>query len=174
MFSDDLETIGVVSTFVIQNIYSIAIVFDIFTDPNRNNKLLTFPAATKKYTGTELSIPIYWFILPLVLTQYREMLDAVFLFQQSYKRWGSLRISRDNRIRLHQFKGVFVANIVILFMMTIIYMYYAQLVNSDPIKLLYLLLFFIGLGLTISNNVTITLLSNQIGNTTDGFCVTKE
>jgi hypothetical protein len=174
MFSYNLETIGIVSSFVVQNIYSIAIVFDIFTDPNRNNKLLKFPEVTKKYTGSEISIPIYWFILPLIITQYREMLNAVYLFQQSYKRWGNLRISRDNRVRLNQYKEIFVANIVILFIMTIIYMYYAQIGNLDSIKLFYVLLFFIGLALTISNNVTITFISNQIGNTTDGFCVTKK
>jgi|LauGreDrversion4_1035100.scaffolds.fasta_scaffold25032_4 hypothetical protein len=173
MFSDDLEIIGFVSAFVVQTIYTIALCFDIFTDQNRNNKLLTFPSVAKKYLGREMSIPLYWFFMPLIIIQYREMLNAVLMLQESYKRWGKLRISRDNRIRLDQFKSVFVANIVLLFLLTIIYMYFAQLSNSAPTKLFFILCFFAGIGLTISNNMNITIISYQMQNTTDGFRVTK-
>lgn len=168
MFSYNLEIIGVVSAFVIQNIYTIALCFDIFTDPNRNNKLLRFPAVTKKYIGREISAPLYWFILPLIASQYREMLNAVFLLQESYDRWGKLRISRDNRIRLTQFKSIFVANVVILLIITVIYMYYSELSTSEPAKLLFVLCFIAGLGLTIANNINISTISYQMKNTTDG------
>lgn len=173
MFSDNLEITGFVASFVIQSLYTIALCFDIFTDLNRNNKILTFPAAIQKYVGREINIPLYWFILPLLVTQYREMLDAVLILQDSYKRWGKLRISRDNQVRLNQFKTLFVANIVILFILTVIYMHYFQVFSSGPIKLLFVMCFFAGLGLTISNNINVSIISHQMQNTTDGFCVTK-
>jgi len=168
MFSGDLEMTGFVSAFVVQSIYTVVLCFDIFTDQNKNNKLLTFPSVAKKYLGREISIPLYWFFMPLIIIQYRQMLDAVLILQQSHKRWGELRISRDNRIRLDQFKGIFVANIVLLFLLTVIYMYFDRLSNSDPIKLLFVLCFFTGIGLTVSNNINISTISYHVQNTTDG------
>lgn len=81
---------------------------------------------------------------------------------------GKLRISRDNRIRLTQFKSIFVANVVILLIITVIYMYYSELSTSEPAKLLFVLCFIAGLGLTIANNINISTISYQMKNTTDG------
>jgi hypothetical protein len=169
LFSDNLETVGFVAAFVTQNIYTIALCFDILTDPARNLKVLAFPTAAQKYIGREISIPLHWLIIPLLITQYREMLTAILEIQESYARWGKLKISRDNRIRLMQFKIIFVACVCLLFLITVVYMQYRQISVTGPIQLLISICFITVLSLSVSNNILISLISYQMKNTTDGF-----
>jgi hypothetical protein len=174
MFSDNLEVLGFIGAFVTQNIYTVAILFDMLTDPNKMTKVITLPAVAQKYIGREINIPLYWFIAALAVSQYNELLNAILMIKQSYSRWGKLRISRDNRIRLDNYKAIFVAGIVFLFILTTVYMQYNQIPTaSGTVQLLFTIAFIVGLTLTVLNNLSIYTISYQVKNTTDGFRVNR-
>jgi hypothetical protein len=167
VYSPQIEIAGFVSIFVIQIIYTICLLFDIFSDKTRNTKVLTMPS-NSTLKSNELSFPLYWFILPVAGLQFREMITLIIMINQSYKKYGNIKISRDNRGRLEQFKLLFLISIVLLFIITILYINYKNIEFTGSMQLLIFILISVLYIVEVINNLNVTNITYQMQNTTDG------
>jgi len=167
VYSEQIETTGFVSIFIIQSIFTICLLFDIFSDKNRNLKVLTLPSSSKIYSN-EMSIPIFWFILPIIGLQFREILTIVIEINRANKTYGSIKISRDNRVRLDRFKLLFLISIICVFFLTLVYMGYKNVPTTGSMQIIIVMLIFTTIIVEIVNNINVTNISYQMQNTTDG------
>jgi hypothetical protein len=166
-YSEQIETTGLVSIFIIQCIFTICLLFDIFSDKNRNLKVLTLPSSSKLYSN-EMSIPIFWFIIPIIGLQFREILTIVLEINKANKTYGSIKISRDNRVRLDRFKFLFLISILCIFSLTFIYINYKNISTTGSMQLAFVILVFAAVIVEVVNNINVTNISYQMQNTTDG------
>lgn len=166
-YSEQIETTGIVSIFIIQSIFTICLLFDIFSDKNRNLKVLTLPSSSKIYSN-EMSIPIFWFIIPIIGLQFREILTIVLEINKSYKKYGFIKISRDNRVRLDRFKLLFLISILCVFSLTFAYLTYKNTSTTGSTQLVIVIFIFASIIVETINNINVTNISYQMQNTTDG------
>lgn len=167
VYSEQIETTGFVSIFIIQCIFTICILFDVFSDKNRNLKVLTLPSSYKLYSN-EISIPIFWFILPIVGLQFREILTIVLEINRLNKTYGFLKMSRDNRLRLDRFKILFFISILCILLLTFTYLNYKNMEITGSLQLILVIFIIATLVIEIINNINVTNISYQTKNTTDG------
>lgn len=166
-YSEQIEITGMVSIFILHCIFTICLLFDIFSDKNRNLKVLTLPSSSKIYSN-EISIPLFWFIIPIIGLQFREILTIVLEINKSYKTYGAIKISRDNRVRLDRFKLLFLISILCIFGLTFTYLNYKNISTTGSMQLAIVILIFASIIVEMVNNVNVTNISYQMKNTTDG------
>jgi len=166
-YSEQIEITGIVSIFIMQCIFTVCLLFDIFSDKNRNMKVLTLPSSSKLYSN-EISIPIFWFIIPIIGLQFREILTVVIEINKAYKTYGFIKISRDNRARLDRFKLLFLISILLIFFLTFMYMNYKNMSTGGSMQIIFVLFIFAIIVSEIVNNINVTNMSYQMQNTTDG------
>jgi hypothetical protein len=166
-YSEQIETTGIISIFIIQSIFTLCLLFDIFSDKNRNLKVLTLPSSSKIYSN-EISIPIFWIIIPIIGLQFREILTIVLEINKSHKTYGFIKISRDNRVRLDRFKLLFLISIICIFALTFSYLSYKNISVTGSSQLFIVLYIFAAIIVEIVNNINVTNISYQMKNTTDG------
>lgn len=166
-YSERIETTGIVSIFIIQSIFTLCLLFDIFSDKNRNLKVLTLPSSSKIYSN-EISIPLFWLIIPIIGLQFREILTIILEINKSYKTYGAIKISRDNRVRLDRFKLLFLISVLCIFALTFSYLSYKNISTTGSTQLVIVLFIFVAIIVEIVNNINVTNISYQMQNTTDG------
>ena len=166
-YSEQIEITGITSILIIQSIFTICLLFDIFSDKNRNMKVLTLPSSSKTYSN-EISIPIFWFIIPIIGLQFREILTIVLEINKSYKTYGAIKISRDNRVRLDRFKLLFLISILCVFSLTFAYLNYKNTSATGSAQLAIVIFIFVAIIVETVNNINVTNISYQMQNTTDG------
>jgi len=166
-YSEQIEITGLVSLFILQSIFTMCLLFDIFSDKNRNLKVLTLPTSSKIYSN-EMSIPLFWFIIPIIGLQFREMLTIVVEINRSYKTYGSIKISRDNRVRLNRFKLLFLISTLCVFCLIFAYLNYKNTSTMGSTQLIFVILIFASIIIETVNNINVTNISYQMQNTTDG------
>ena len=164
-YSEQIEITGFVSILIVHVVFSLCIAFDIISDKNRNLKSLILPSTSTKISN-EISIPLYLFMFPIIALQFREILTVVLEIQKSYKIYGSIKISRDNRVRLNRFKLLFIASTICIFFLTFAYMMYRTVPTSA--HLIIFIFIFVAIVIEVINNINVTNISYQMQNTTDG------
>ena len=168
-YSERLEIIGFGSTFLVNTILIICIMFDIYKDKERGRKLFIIPSI--KISGvevSEISCPLYLLIIPLCLMQMRVVCLLSLNIWSNISKYGFLKISRDNRYRVQTEKLLILLTAIMLFAIVFLYILYNYIPMND------LLRFFIAIciiGTYVMSIIATTIemtISNEFSNTTDG------
>ena len=170
-YNETTEMIGYSCVFVLQLVFTIAVALDIIEDGNRNAKILYFPNIPNNLgIITEAKIPIWWFLVAGSILQFVASLITVITSSYLYKRFNSLRMSRQNRWYLSSYRTSYIICTVLLMILIFTFLQFGggTIALSSTYKLL-VLVCFIGIIITSSLDVFYSnRLSKLIGSTTDG------
>ena len=170
-YNETTEMIGYSCVFVLQIVFTIAVALDIIEDGNRNAKILYFPNIPNNLgIITETKIPIWWFIIAGSILQFVSSLITVITSSYLYKRFNSLRMSRQNRRYLSSYRTSYIICTVFLMILIFTFLQFGggTIALSSTYKLL-VVVCFIGIIITSSLDVFYSnRLSKLIGSTTDG------
>ena len=170
-YNEATEIIGYSCIFVLQTVFTIAVILDIIEDGNRDNKILYFPNIPNGLgIITETKIPIWWFLVSGSILQFVSSLLTIITASYLYKRFNKLRISLQNRWYLSSYRTSYIICTVFLMILMSTFLQFAggSTALSNSHRLL-VIICFIGIIITASLNIFYSnRLSKLIGSTTDG------
>lgn len=169
-FSEKLEIIGFGSIFATQVFYLFCLFFDIYKDKERSLKTFSFPSVKVGYTEiSEINLPLFVIITPLVLINFRNISSLGLSVWRNVSKYGYLRISKDNRSRIEQEKWMIFVTVFILLALTFLYMLYGKIqLNNNALRFGITMCILVGYVLSVISLVTELVITNEMGNTTDG------
>jgi len=167
-YNQQTAIIGYASIFVLQTILSVAIFLDIIKDSGRSMKSLYFPNIPNSIgVQTEISVPIWWILIIGGGLQFVAALLTIITCSYLYKRFRSIKISRDNNWRLSIYRTLYI--ICTILMILLVYMFLQFPGNVSGYYRMLLVVSFAGIiGCSIADIIYANNLSKLIGSTTDG------
>lgn len=165
------EVIGFGLVFAVQTIYTIVFMIEIIKDLARNGKalVLSFPK-----TDNDVSIPLYWILLPGILLQFAASLLTVMSSNFLQKKYNSMKLDRNLRWNIDRYKWMFIT--VTFALLGLTYSYTSDFNNdtdkfikfASSYKSLLIILFVISAVFPIMNVFNASNLSKIIVTSTDG------
>lgn len=116
-----------------------------------------------------MSFPLFVIITPLVVINFRNISALGLTIWRNVSKYGYLRISKDNRSRLEQEKWMIFVTVFILLALTFLYMLYGKIqLNNNALRFGITMCILVGYVLSVISLVTELIITNEMGNTTDG------
>jgi hypothetical protein len=118
---------------------------------------------------SEINLPLFVIITPLVLINFRNISSLGLSVWRNVSKYGYLRISKDNRSRIEQEKWMIFVTVFILLALTFLYMLYGKIqLNNNALRFGITMCILVGYVLSVISLVTELVITNEMGNTTDG------
>jgi hypothetical protein len=169
-FSEKLELIGFGSIFTLSVFYLFCFFFDVYKDKERSLKTFSFPSVkVGSVEINEISFPLFAIIAPAMLINFRTVTSLSLSVWRNVSRYGVLRTSMDNHLRIDQEKAMILTTVFILLALTFLYMLYGKVrLNNDVLRFGITICILTTYLLSIITWVTELVITNELGNTTDG------
>jgi len=172
LFSQHMQSIGFGALVGLNAIYTILVLFDIFTDGKRDDKALVMEIPTSKYMmGYNITLPYWWILVPCVAMQFAATLLMSMTWNYLSKRADQVQLSRSNEIKVSNFKVITL--FLTIFMLCLTYSYVSDFnatgsAISGVYQLWITLVIMMVLVLSISNIIYANGLSKLRFTSTDG------
>jgi hypothetical protein len=120
LYKTSIEIVGFGSLIAVQSLFTAFLFYDILNDGARSTKTLHIPLSIFKTGMTDLQIPFWWILVAGASLQFTSAMLMIITCAFLYKKFQSIKLSRDMRIRVQNYKGIFIAVTVLM----MILMYY--------------------------------------------------
>ncbi len=118
------EAIGFGLLLAVQTLFTIVLIIDIFKDLSRSNKSLII-----EFTNNNVSIPLYWFLLPGIILQFAASLMTMMYSNYLQKKYNRVKLNRDLRWDMDRYKWMFI--VVTLALLGLTYSYASDFNNNN-------------------------------------------
>jgi len=173
IYNSVTESIAFKFLTAIQSLYLVMFFFQLLNDSNKDFKALRINIPKTKFSyESNIDIPLYWVILPVLVLQ---LVSSVFITIMSdflKKKYNTVKLERNNRWKLERFKWMFIVTTFALIGLT--YSYCSDFTGSSTFtqfsgsyKSWLLLLFFVAIIFSVSDVYISQQLSKIVLTSTD-------
>lgn len=168
LYTEKIEVYGFGSSFALQTLFTIMVFMDILKDPFKTYAVISIPSIPNTLVKIpDLKITFYWIILIGTALQFIASTIMMVIASNIYKRYGEIRISRDNRQIFDRYKWMYILVNFLLLVLLFGYFNYNQ-GYSPNFKLILLFCIISSLLLGSIELYYANKLSNILGKTVDG------
>lgn len=122
IFSQHMQSIGYGSLFGLQTIYTIILLFDIFTNKNRDDSALVMKIPATTYTdGYDIDLPYWWILVPCMSMQFTSTMLMLMTWNYLSTRTDKVQLSRSNETKMANYKVFTVLITLLLLCLTCMY-----------------------------------------------------
>ena len=131
MYNSVTETTSFGFIAGIQTLYLVIFLFQLFKDNNITSRALTMKFPKTRFSVEDnIYIPLFWVILPGLIMQLISSIYVTLLSSTLQKKYGKVKLTRDNRSNLNMFKWMFIVATFSLMILT--YSYCNCLLYTSP------------------------------------------
>ena len=122
MYNSVTETTSFGFIAGIQTLYLVIFLFQLFKDNNITSRALTMKFPKTRFSVEDnIYIPLFWVILPGLIMQLISSIYVTLLSSTLQKKYGKVKLTRDNRSNLNMFKWMFIVATFSLMILTYSY-----------------------------------------------------